>query len=545
MPLGFKHSNRSHSQQLDSPQAQRPLSGPLAQAQPVSASAVNDKAFDPKAPQPQPYAETHNNPEQHYLQTPIDHQSGSGTYQELEARGEVQPVPQSHRHSRFLFHQPHQQQPQSGEVSQGSNPINASQQELRRQLLQNQGYSAGSSSVPATPVQPPEKSKARGFFGKFTSKSQRDKVHQAQQPHQSTLQNLGRSVSKRQSKQPEIRTHQNNSIERLQQSEWQQSQGSSSGTLSSPQDLDKDDYDPYQVREDQVEHHQQQQQYIPPPQLSVRVVHDQHQEPQAQQYQQYQDQQHLQSPQQYSPLQYQQLGQQVSADNSGDVDYDPSTMPSQQSGYQQNINYPGQSAYRQQNPEVVSQTSHESPVDQIDERPPSVHSSRGYQQQQQYPSRTTSIVDPSRPNKAPPQLQQQSSMGPPPQAAGAQGRKSIETSNKNIQASDNRGPPPGYSQGQFPPPPAGAQNVNLQSPLPPIPGQQQQPQTGYRGTQLRQELSGVTEGRSTPPPPENKDNMSEYDKLCKLFFLTVHLGLVACDLVNFLRYTFGFHLLLE
>ena len=505
--FGLRHSNRSQTQQVDSPQGHRPPSGLLRQQQPPplagpasaspSASAPEDKAYSPRL-QPQSYSDTHIGAEQQYHQTPLEGPAGGSHYEPGES--------ESQRYSEVFPHQQQfQQHPPNFDIDQGSSTDLSKAPGIPSQL-QKQSVPSSSNS----PLDPPKKSKSRSFFG-FSSKSQKEqqKAQPQQQQSQHHSFSLGRSISKKQRSRPELRMQSNNSIERLQQG-WHRSEGSSSGTLPSHAEQDKDEFDPFQIREDDVEPHQH---YSPRQDLSVRIVDD------SQRYQSFQDQQHLHSSAQYSPQQlqqYQQFSQHttpISPDQN--LEYDAQQMPSQQQPqYQQNLTFAIQpsGAFRQQNPEVVSQISHESPLDQTDDRPPSVHSTQGYQGQ--YPSRKTSIAGPG---SGPPQNPSQQGSMAPPQAAGAQGhqgRKSTEV-NKNLQPGDARGQPPGYSQGQFTPVQGQAQPVNLHSPLPPIPGQPAP--AGYRNTQLRTEFSSVSDGRSTPPVPDRADSAppSEHDKLSK------------------------------
>lgn len=514
---GLRHSNRSQTRHLDSPQGQRPLSGHIQQTQPLtgsaSASAPEDKGYNPRL-QPQPYSDSHNDPEERYIQTPIDGPSGGNHYDP----GELSAATDSHRYSKLFHHEQHSQQ-----FQQQQHDFDIDQQSLNdpsqlagipaSQIRRNHTVTASISPVPS--VEAPKKSK-KSFFG-FGSKSQKalktEILHQSQGF-------LHRSASKKQSSKPELRMHQNNSIDRLQQG-CHQSEGSSSGTLPSHAEKNSDDFDPYQIRDDDID--QQQQRYDPRQGLSVRVVDDS--QSQAQQYQQFQNQQHLQTPAGYSPQQYQQFSQHgtpITSDQIREQEYNSQQMPSQQQNQyqqQQNSNYGSQppSAYRQQTPEVVSQLSHESPLDQPEERPGSVRSEQGYNQ---YPSRKTSIAGVSSQPQNLQQQQQQSGTMAPPQASGAQGRKSTEL-NKSLQPGDTRGQPPAYNQGQSqfqPPPGSPSQTVNLQHPLPAIPGQLQQP-PGYRNSRLNPEVSGMSEGgRSTPPlptAPVNDQEMSEYQKLSK------------------------------
>jgi hypothetical protein len=500
MPLGFhtRHSNRS--QQLDSP-------GP--QAQPPSQSSATapteDKGYDPRVPQPQSYSKTPSDSDQ-YLHTSADsiQSDNNNSAYELETHGEVPPSrSQSHHYSTSYPHPTVQPSLAAADpvLSLSDDPVPG---DLHKK------YSVGPSGKVPSPVEPPKKSKSRNFFRPFSSKSHRTHDQPGQQQPQSSqnsnLASLGRRISRRQAATPQdLALQQNNSIERLQQQgDWQSSP--SSGTISSPHEAAEDDLDPYLIRGEEVEHPQALA-YDPRLGLTVRVVEDSHI---SQQYQQYQDQQQIHSPQQYNPPQYQIISQHntpISLEQN--LEYTTQASPQQPGQYQQQQNLGSFTSQNQQyrspqNPEIVSQLSHDPPLESDEQRPPSGQGSQGYNTQS-YSSLRTSIQEP----RGPPQLQHQSSMGPPPPQA-AQGRKSTET--KAAMQGDGRGPPSGYNQSAFATPPQGAPPLNLHSPLPPIPGQQP---PNYRNSQLQREYSaGVPEGRSTPPLPENRE-LSEMDKLRK------------------------------
>ncbi|KFY23520.1 hypothetical protein V493_05813 [Pseudogymnoascus sp. VKM F-4281 (FW-2241)] len=471
-----------------------------------------------------------------YQAPPADQQSGGNAYHELTAHPSAAPTrSRSHRFSTSYLHisspapppqqQQQQQQQQQGAPQNGADP--APFAAANAKVPAPGELKKSSTTGPAAPVlsaEPHKKSKSRNFFGQFSSKSHREpssssssrqQQQQQQQQQAPTLKSpaAGRKISKKNNDSlPEPpQQHQNNSVERLQQqSGWQSNQ--SSGTLPSPQEQQEDDgLDPYLIREKEADH--QGPAYDPRLGLTVRVVADGQVAPQ-QYHQQFQEQQ-VHSPAQYSPAQYQ-LASQLNAPVAEDPSAQQPGQYQQQHAPQQSLgNFVSPQQYR--NPEVVSQLSHDSPLDPPEDpqRPPSVQSSQGYssQQQQQYPSRTASA------NQDPPRLthQSSSSMAPPAQQ-GSQSRKSTDKSLQQQQQGDNRAPPPGYTQNAQFPPQSQSTPTSAQSPLPPIPStqqqqqqqQQQQPPTNYRNSQLRGEYG--PDGRSTPPLQETRE-LSEMDKL--------------------------------
>jgi len=104
---------------------------------------------------------------------------------------------------------------------------------------------------------------------------------------------------------------------------------------------------------------------------------------------------------------------------------------------------------------------------------------------------------------------------PPPTAAQGPNRRSTDAKPALQADSRNNGPPPGYSQQQFPGsnqgPTSGSGN-SLQQPS------SAQPGANYRGSSLQREYGqpGGTgeQGRSTPPLPGDRDReLTEMDKL--------------------------------
>lgn len=185
--------------------------------------------------------------------------------------------------------------------------------------------------------------------------------------------------------------------------------------------------------------------------------------------------------------------------------------------------------YRPQNPETVSQLSYELPLVEREEqqRPVSGHSNgqspNTYNpQQQDYPSRTTSIPQGPRP------LSQFTGPSMPP-PAGASANRRPGDPKQALQGAQGQGqgqpesrdgpPPPTYSRGQFPgnnqPPTPGL------SPLPPPPGGPQGP--NYRGGPPQREqfgnAGGGETGRSTPPLANDRNTDELYKELCELIAL--------------------------
>lgn len=511
------------------------------------ASAPENKGYDqgvvaqpqPQQIQQQQQQQPYPNPADDvasYQAPPADQQSGGNAYHELTAHPSAAPTrSRSHRFSTSYLHinspPPPQQQQQQGppQNSAETAPFAGPSDAAANAKVPAPGELKKSSTAgPAAPVLSPEphkKSKSRNFFGQFSSKSHREsssssssrqqQQQQQQAPPAATLKSpaVGRRISKKNNDSlPEPpQQQQNNSVERLQQQTgWQSNQ--SSGTLPSPQEQQQDDgLDPYLIRDKEAEH--QASAYDPRLGLTVRVVAEGQVAPQ--QYHQFQEQV-VHSPQQYSPQQYQLASQQHNAQIAEDPSLDYTNQAPQQPGQYQQQHAQQQSlgsfvsTQQYRNPEVVSQLSHDSPLDPDDlQRPPSVQSSQGYTtQQQQYPSRTASAT------QDPPRLTHQSSSNimAPPAPQGSQSRKSTDKSLQ--QQGDNRAPPPGYTQGSQFPPPNQSTPTTAQSPLPPIPNpqQQQQPPTNYRNSQLRGEYG--PDGRSTPPLQETRE-LTEMDKLRK------------------------------
>ena len=472
-------------------------------------------------------------------QAPLaDQQSGGNAYHELTAHPSAAPTrSRSHRFSTSYLHitspsaQQQQQQQQQASPQNSGDPApfaSPSDGAANAKLPAPGELKKSSTAGPGAPVLSPEphkKSKSRNFFGQFSSKSHRESSSSRQQQQQQQQQQQGppaaslkssavsRKISKKNNDSlPEPpQQQQNNSVERLQQTGWQSNQ--SSNNLPSPQEQQEDDgLDPYLIREKETD--RQPSAYDPRLGLTVRVVAEGQVAPQ--QYHQFQDQQ-VNSPAQYSPQQYQLASQQHNAPVAEDPQLEYTNQAQQQPGpyqhqhaHQQSLgSFVSPQQYR--NPEVISQLSHDSPLDPVDDsqRPPSVQSSQGYTAQQQYPSRTASAT------QDPPRLTHQSSSTMAPPGQGSQSRKSTDKSLQ--QQGDNRAAPPGYTQGQFPPPNQSSATT-AQSPLPPIPTsqqqqqQQQQPPTNYRNSQLRGEYG--PDGRSTPPLQETRE-LTEMDKLRK------------------------------
>jgi hypothetical protein len=172
---------------------------------------------------------------------------------------------------------------------------------------------------------------------------------------------------------------------------------------------------------------------------------------------------------------------------------------------------------QQQNPETVSQLSHESPATDSDQRsatniPPA---QTGYQAQTQDLSGRQNPPGGQAPT---PQQQQQQNMAPPP-GGPAPGRRSQDAEKMRDQAQPPPGPPPNYRQSQQPPnmnplpqpPNAGPQNPSFRASN--VPDRQQQ----FDG-------QGDMQGRNSPQPPPSDRPAEDPDKafkdLCMIFRCT-------------------------
>lgn len=546
MHFGLKQSNRSQQALQDNPQAQR---GPSNNS---STTALNqaggeDKAFEARAvqQQPQTYTQARNEPPQYILP---NNQQGiqSRAYEEA---ADLPSRSQSHRHT--AGYPPIQ--PPSPIVATDPRQGTVDDQALAEY---QRAYNIAQTSRQQQPPPEQKKSKSARFFSGFSSKSTRGAEQSTASPldQQSSQANaynntagIGRRISKRhKDPPPTFQTHtQNDSGEKDLSSGWQSGQNSDSH-LPSPHEADEDDsgLDPYLIRQSdqqqldpshsQIHGHQQVQPTIRLARIdqdpSVRIVDDSEQSPYSQQQQQQlqlqlqQQQQQQQPPLQLLTHQQPWLAQQNSHQSPGspvsqqNVEYQHPAQPGQYQTHSPHQAPPNLQFRNPQNPEVISQLSHDSPTESTeDQRPPSVQSltqappSAGSyappQPQSDFPSRTQSLqVQGSRPP-------QQASAMPPPPGGSAQNRRSTDA--KQALQQEGRapsGPPPGYSQQQsF----GSGQGAPTGNPLPPVPGQPSQ--GNYRGSSLQREYNqgGGEQGRNTPPLPAERE-MNEADKLlCK------------------------------
>jgi hypothetical protein len=386
---------------------------------------------------------------------------------------------------------------------------------LDARKYQQQQQQAGPTTLQAPAAVEPKKSKS--LFDRMRSSSSRTSEQKAPPQTQASYNNtagLARRLSKRSEVPPVIRTvQQRNSLDQQQRLDWQSAQDSRTH-LPSPQEGNEDDssLDPYLIRGPEQEAHHpfspadfQHQTIRSVPSDSEQLAYtpddDQRQNFEAQQHPHNHHHQHSESS---SQIYYQ------------------SQSPSQP---QPQVNIPQGSLvigdqYRQQNPETVSQLSYDSPIDQQREeqqRPTSVQSNGvspiGFAtQRQEYPSRTTSIPAGSRP------LSQYTAMAPPTGASQPNRRPADPKQSAPGQSqpeSQNNGPPPNYSRGQFPnnQPPAAGMN--------PLPAPVGPPGPNYRGGPPQRDQYGATgggeQGRSTPPPaPGDRDVNDAYKELCTI-----------------------------
>ncbi|OAQ95047.1 S-adenosylmethionine-dependent methyltransferase-like protein [Purpureocillium lilacinum] len=168
----------------------------------------------------------------------------------------------------------------------------------------------------------------------------------------------------------------------------------------------------------------------------------------------------------------------------------------------------------QQNPETISQLSHESPVTDPDQRSanqqqsaqssPAVHYASA---QDLDPSLSTPKLPPIQVTNNQGQTQQQSAMAPPG-GASAPSRRLDNDKALRGQVEPPPGPPPGYRQGGVP--------MNSMSPLPPPHGQGGPQNPAYRSDRASQyEGSGVVEQGRNSPQPSNADRDVDPDKQFK------------------------------
>ncbi|KND92613.1 hypothetical protein TOPH_02506 [Tolypocladium ophioglossoides CBS 100239] len=194
---------------------------------------------------------------------------------------------------------------------------------------------------------------------------------------------------------------------------------------------------------------------------------------------------------------------------------------------QQSVAYDHQSPQgpqQQQNPETVSQLSHESPITDPDQRSATQQQSAQTSPAVHYSATQVQDVASTTP-KPPPiqnssiQPQQQPTMAPPGGAPPPNRRMDAEKGLRG-QVEPPLGPPPGYRQGSI--------SMNSMSSLPPPPGGPQNP--AYRGDRASQYEGpgGVDQGRNSPQPsnPDRdaegekqfKDLLTKYKNVKRLYF---------------------------
>lgn len=164
-----------------------------------------------------------------------------------------------------------------------------------------------------------------------------------------------------------------------------------------------------------------------------------------------------------------------------------------------------------QNPETVSQLSHDSPVTDSDPRsniqpPPSVNTSSAAHHAATLSLDTSgNAPKPSQIQPADAQSQEQSAMAPPAPGGGPQSSRRGQESEK---ASRND---PGYRQG----------SISL-SPMPPAPGQPGGQNPAYRGDRQFDASPGVEQGRNSPQPSDRDPELEKQFKDLRKFTAHVH-----------------------
>ena len=350
--------------------------------------------------------------------------------------------------------------------------------------------------------------------------SQPDPKSQLQGQYNNTT-GLARRLSKRQDNPPAIHTvpqQQRTSLDQ-QRVDWQPGAQDSRSHLPSPHECNEDDrgLDPYLIREpdqENVYRHSPAQEQGPQP--TIRPVQSESEpapfDQNGEDRQQFQAQ-HLQNSQEQ--------GLRRQSTSKSQFDYDAHNQGHHL--HQQLNNQPGlviHASYRQQNPETVSQLSHDSPTEPREEpRPISDHSngqSPTTYQHPQFPDRSSSFQGP-RP------LSQVVTGMPPPTGTSQQNRRSVDPK-QSLQAAQGvqgqaearegaPGPPPNYSRGS-----------SFQGNQPTTPGLSPMPSSSgtqgstYRGGPPQRDQYGPAapgeQGRSTPPPqPASQDVGDAYKEL--------------------------------
>ncbi|EPE25891.1 hypothetical protein GLAREA_01803 [Glarea lozoyensis ATCC 20868] len=334
---------------------------------------------------------------------------------------------------------------------------------------------------------------------------------------------LSRRLSKRQENPPAIRTvqQQQQQTSPLEDRSLHSARQSRS-QLPSPQESSEhsSDIDPFQIQESDQAHPQHSPQEIGQHQTIRAVLNEQ--DPAVFTQSEDDHSQFAPAPPPHSP--HVSYHHHPESGAQGQYELQNQTPPQQSYNLQPGFNF-SNDPYRQPNPETVSQLSHDSPIEQVQEqqRPASVQSNgqspTSFNNRSQYPDRTTSIQGSL---QAPRPLSQVAGPMGPPAGSSQQNRRS-NTDSKSLQGMNPGQPesreggsnPPGYSRGStFPgnqPPPPGL------SPLPSAVGTQGQG-PNYRGGPPQRDQYGNTgggeQGRSTPPPqPPGQDVAEAYKEL--------------------------------
>jgi hypothetical protein len=365
-----------------------------------------------------------------------------------------------------------------------------------------------------------EQRKSRSIFDRMRSSSNRlsqsDPKSQPQAQYNNTT-GLARRLSKRQDNPLAIRTVQQQQRASLDQQrvDWQPGAQDSRSHLPSPQEGSEDDsgLDPYLIQgPDQENVHRPSPAQEQGQQPTIRPVQGEsdrapfHQNDEGRQQFQAQQLQHSQ-----------QQGLHRRSTSNSLINYDVHNQghhPPQQLNHQPGLII--HAPYQQQNPETVSQLSHDSPIEQREEqRPISVHSNGQSPTTYQFPDRSSSFQGPSA-------LSQVVTAMAPPTGASQQNRRSADPK-QSLQGAQGQpearegppGPPPNYGrgpsfQGNQPTPPG-------LSPLPSSVGTQG---SIYRGGPPQRDQYGPAapgeQGRNTPPPqPASQDVADAYKELRK------------------------------
>jgi hypothetical protein len=512
--LNIRPSNRSQ-QALDNSLNQAQRGPPINPASASTGSGDENKAYDPRnSLPPLPHEET-------YSYNPANEPPAfdNRAYQEFADR------PSRSQSQRVTSGYPSVQPPSSN--------IDPRAGTLDDQALADYGKpynTAPNPKVPQSAVEP-KKSKSSRFFGGFkSSRATEQPATTEQQSSHNNLTGLGRRISIRHKEPaPGLQTQsQNISTDRQYQVPGWQSGQSSESQLESPHEADEE-----QAGADRyiIHHSDQDRERNPGPganqiqnptihlpggdqESTVRLV-DEGWQRQNQQPPQLNTQQQWPGPHnqqvQGSPLPISPVASQL-------VDYQ---QPNSQSGHYQTYPSPSQqippnTQFRSNtNPEVVSQFSHDSPVEAPDDqRPVSVQSNSqtsssgvNYSShlQTDYPARSIPIAG----TQGPRPLAQQSAMPPPP--APSQSRRSADTK-QTLQPEGRSGPPPSYSAQQS----FGSNSGPGSNPINPQTGAQQP--GNYRPSTLQRDYSQTggagDHGRSTPPIEGGRDKeLTEMDKL--------------------------------